>query len=167
MTGRERFPKGKPTEFFEHNNKVHCVPNAELYCSKKAEHQPDKLPTPEAQKACRDAIVEACHEESDKIPWEHYRHVRHLGGERDLDMLAARKTACKQHAREKCTAVMGTDETFQRAAQHEKERWMTSCELDAQHSCEDDHMWLHGHRKLLVQRHGHPKGDEFDHNDEF
>ena len=138
----------------------HCVPNAELYCRKKAEHQPDKIRSPEDEQVCRDAIVEACRTEGGTM--EGWTKMTELGGNTGKHR-EERMNECRKRTDliERCEALHVNQ------SGKLKEVVMKMCLLDAVDDCATDAQLQAGHIRLVIQTLGHPKGEGFNHDDEL
>ena len=151
---KKKTPEAKSQEHWY----THCAPNAELYCRKKAEYQPEEM-KPEDEQACRDAIVKACRTKK----FTDWQTIKALAGD-TRDAEKKRNEECYSSGA-RCNDLYGNME-----ASREKEALMEDCISDATERC---HIKVHadvmqkGHLKLLIREHGHPKGEGFDHNDEL
>ena len=149
-------PHRKWTQFhFDHQESdlanAHCHANAEHYCTKKTEYA--KGGGEEEQK-CRDMLLEGCVGQLTAL--RHTQELLQLSGE-TTDGRAEKARQCEEEEMWHCADI---------DCEHEK----IMCESTVKTTCYT-RVWKEnmkaGHLKKVIMRHGHPKGDEFDHNDEL
>ena len=136
----------------------HCVPNAELYCRKKAEHQPATTD----EQACRDEIIEACRNQ--RRNQETWNEIAELAGNTAEDR-QKRIVDCKKQADmfiSKCEIKLRNIENPK-----QKSASMRNCIRAEERLCATEATMKAGHLRLVIKTHGHPKGEGFDHYDEL